>query len=296
MSALKQRMIDDMRVRNYSPKTIKLYVTQVRQFAEYYGSSPDQLGLEHVRGYQVYLVDEKHVSWSHFNIVVSALRFFYRTTLSRKEIVERIPYAKRPRTLPCVLSREEVVRLLRCVPNYQYRVALMTIYAGGLRMSEAIRLRPEDMDSERMVIRIRQGKGRKDRYVPLSELLLEVLRAYSKIVHPQEWLFPGQKPGHYLSGKTLWRAVKLASKAAGIRKHVTLHTLRHSFATHLLEWGTDIRTIQMLLGHKKLETTAKYTHVTDARIRSTKSPLDLIQDELRPKDSDTGQGNQDDLK
>ena len=195
MTPLRQRMIEDMRVRNYSPKTIRNYVAQVRLFAEYFDRSPASLGIEDIRTYQVYLVQERGLSWSAFNIAVCALRFFYGTTLGRQEIVPRIPYGKRPKTLPVVLSREEVIGIFRCIPNYMYRVMLMAMYAGGLRMSEVLRLRPEDIDSKRGLIRIRQGKGRKDRYVPLSELLLDILRSYWKIVQPQEWLFPGQKRG-----------------------------------------------------------------------------------------------------
>lgn len=280
MTPLRQRMTDDMRVRNYSPKTIKQYVAGVRFLAEYFGRSPDQLGIEHVRQYQIYLVEERQVSWSHLNVIVCALRFFYGTTLGRTEMVTRIPYAKRPRKLPCVLSREEVIRLFEAITNYTYRVILMTTYAGGLRISEAVRLRYEDIDTDRMLIHVRHGKGGKDRYVPLSELLLDVLQAYQKIAPQNEWLFPGVQPGHYLSTRTVQRAVERAVRKAGIKKHATCHTLRHSFATHLLESGTDIRAIQKLLGHKRLETTAIYTHVTDARIRSTKSPLDLIRQQL----------------
>jgi integrase/recombinase XerD len=283
MTPLRQRMIEDMRVRNYSPRTIQHYVAQVRFFAEYFGTSPDRLGLEQIRSYQIYLVEERGVSWSSFNIAVCALRFFYGTTLDRQEIVTKIPYGKRPKKLPIVLSQEEVVRIFRCIQSYTYRVMLMTTYAGGLRLSEVLRLKVGDIDSARGVIQVRQGKGRKDRYVPLSKLLLEVLRSYWKIAHPEDYLFPGQKPGNHLSGRTLQRALRRAVTAAGIRKPVTLHTLRHCFATHLLEAGTDIRTIQKLLGHKRLETTALYTHVTDALVRSTQSPLDLIQQELYPQ-------------
>ena len=280
MTPLRERMIQDMRLRNYSPKTIKTYVRSVRDFAQFFDESPDKLGIEHVRGYQVYLVEQKRVSWSHFNTTVCGLRFFYGTTLDRKEIIQRIPYAKRPKTLPTVLSREEVLRIFRCIPEHIYRVILMTTYSAGLRLSEVIRLRVEDIDSERKLIRVRHGKGRKDRYVPLSEVLLEVLRGYWKIARPEDWLFPGKKPGHYLSGRTVQRALARAVKAASIRKRVSMHTMRHSFATHLLEAGTDIRTIQKLLGHKRLETTAIYTHVTEHHIQSTTSPLDLLQQEV----------------
>jgi site-specific recombinase XerD len=285
MTPLRERMIQDMRLRNYSPKTIKSYVRSVRDFAQYFDSSPDKLGIEQVRRYQVYLVEEKRISWSHFNTTVCALRFFYGTTLGQEEVIQRIPYAKRPKTLPTVLSREEVLRIFRCIPEHIYRVVLMTAYSAGLRLSEVIRLRVEDIDSGRKLIRIRHGKGGKDRYVPLSEVLLEVLRGYWRIARAEDWLFPGKKPGHYLSGRTVQRALARAVKAAGIRKRVSTHTMRHSFATHLLEAGTDIRTIQKLLGHKRLETTAIYTHVTEHNIQSTTSPLDLLEqkDESRKR-------------
>jgi site-specific recombinase XerD len=276
MNRLRDRMIQDMRVRNYSPKTIKLYVAHVRQFAEFFGVSPLRLGLEHIRAYQVHLVEEQRRSFSHFNIAVCALRFFYGTTLGRQEIVRRIPYAKRPKCLPTILSREEVIRLFRCIPQYTHRVMLMTAYSAGLRVSEVVHLRTQDIDTSRMLIHVRHGKGAKDRYLPLSPVLLEILRGYWKMRPPGEWLFPSQKAGRFVTPRTLRRAVRQATIAAGINKPVKVHTLRHSYATHLLESGTDIRTIQKLLGHKKLETTALYTHVTATQIRATTSPLDLL--------------------
>jgi integrase/recombinase XerD len=276
MTPLRKRMIEDMRVRNYSPKTIQAYVSHVAWFAKYFGRSPDQLGPEHIHQYQVHLVEEKKISWSHFNNAVCGLRFFYRVTLKKDWMIEHLPYAKRPRTLPVVLSKQEVMRLLECMPNLRYRVILMTAYSAGLRLSEVARLKVGDIDGQRGLIRVRAGKGRKDRYVPLSQVLLEVLSGYTKVAQPEEWLFPGQRAGHYVSMRTVARACEQAAEAAGIRKHVTMHTLRHSFATHLLEAGIDIRTIQTLLGHKKLDTTARYTHVTEQRLRSTKSPLDLL--------------------
>jgi site-specific recombinase XerD len=269
-------MIHDMRVRNYSAKTIKLYVAHVRQFAEYFATSPDQLGHEHIRAYQVYLVDERKVSWSHFNLAVCALRFFYGTILGREEIVRRIPYAKRPRCLPTILSRQEVLRLFRCIRRHSYRVVLMTAYSAGLRVSEVVHLRPQDIDASRMLLHVRGGKGAKDRYLPLSPVLLETLRGYKKMIPPGAWLFPGRNPRHCITPRTLRRAVHEAAIAAGINKPVKVHTLRHSYATHLLESGTEIRTVQKLLGHKKLETTALYTHVTTAQVRATGSPLDLL--------------------
>jgi integrase/recombinase XerD len=187
-----------------------------------------------------------------------------------------LPYGKRPKPLPVVLSQDEVLRLFAAMPNLTYRVILMTAYSAGLRVSEVARLKVGDLDPQRRLIRVRQGKGRKDRYVPLSAVLLDVLCGYGKVAQPSDWLFPGVRPGHYLSTRTIGRACVQAAGAAGLHKHVTMHTLRHCFATHLLENGTDIRTIQKLLGHARLDTTTIYTHVTEARIRSTKSPLDLL--------------------
>lgn len=276
MTPLRQRMIQDMRIRNYSPKTIKHYVSHVAAFARHFGKSPDRLGPPHIRGYQVYLIEEKKCSWSNFNIAVCALRFFYRVTLKKDWMVEHLPYGRRPKTLPVVLSREEVTRLFAAMPKRNYRIILMTAYSAGLRISEVVRLRVEDIDPGRMLIRVRQGKGRKDRYVPLSATLLEVLGGCAKLAGPQEWLFPGQRAGHYICTRSVGRACKAAARAAGLRKPVSMHTLRHSFATHLLESGIDIRTIQKLLGHVKLETTTIYTHVTENQIRSTPSPLDLL--------------------
>jgi site-specific recombinase XerD len=276
MTPLRQRMIEDMRIRNYSPKTIKEYVNHVAAFAKHFGKSPDQLGPGHIHGYQVHLIDEKKTSWSCFNNAVCALRLFYRMTLKKDWMIKHLPYGKRPKTLPVVLSKEEVLRLLAAMHKLNYRIMLMTAYSAGLRVSEVARLRVEDIDCGQMLIRVRQGKGQKDRYVMLSATLLEVLGGYAKLAQSTDWLFPGERAGHYISPRTLNRACKAAAKAAGIQKRITMHTLRHCFATHLLESGIDIRTIQKLLGHAKLETTSRYTHVSTAKIRSTPSPLDLL--------------------
>jgi integrase/recombinase XerD len=275
MTPLRQRMIEDMRIRNYSPKTIRDYVRHVAGFARYFGKSPDQLGPGHIHGYQVHLL-EKKTSWSNFNNVVCALRLFYRVTLKKDWMIKHLPYGKRPKTLPVVLSKEEVLRLFAAMHNLSHRIILMTAYSAGLRASEVARLQVKDIDCGRMLIRVRQGKGQKDRYVMLSATLLEVLGGYAKLAQPTDWLFPGERAGHYISPRTLNRACKAAAEAAGIQKRITTHTLRHCFATHLLESGIDIRTIQKLLGHAKLETTSRYTHVSDAKIRSTPSPLDLL--------------------
>lgn len=280
MTPLRQQMIDEMRRRNYSPRTISTYVRFVREFAAYFNKSPDQLGVEEVRKFQLHLIVQRHLAWGTFNQAVCALRFFYGQVLDREELVERIRYGKKPKRLPVVLSREEVRRLFLCTCHGETRLKLMTIYAGGLRVSELVHLQTRDIDSERMVIRIQQGKGRKDRYVPLSQELLEQLRAYWQVARPAKWLFPGTRdPSQPGCTRSLQRAVVRSAKRAVIRKRVTLHTLRHCFATHHLEAGTDIVTIQRLLGHRSISTTMIYLHVTDQRVRRATSPLDLLSDD-----------------
>ena len=276
MTPLRQRMIEDMRIRNYAPATITQYVNQVAAFARYFGKSPDQLGPAHIRGFQLYLIDEKHVDWSTFNTAVCALRFFYCVSLKKDWMIKHLPYGKKPKRLPTVLSKEEVLRLFAATPNMSHRILLMTAYSAGLRSSELRCLRVEDLDQQRMLICVRQGKGRKDRYVPLSQTLWQALVGYAKLSQPKDWLFPGTRPGRYIGSRTVGRICAQAAQAAGISKHVSLHTLRHSFATHHLEAGTDVRTIQILLGHAKLATTAIYTHVSDEKLRATPSPLDLL--------------------
>jgi len=275
MTPLRQRMIDDLRVRNYAPRTEKTYVEQVARFARYFGVSPERLGAEEVRQYQLHLV-EKGASWSLFNQAVCALRFLYKVTLGCPWAVEQIPFARKPRVLPCVLSVEEVGAVLCALRNAKHRAVLMTIYATGLRVSEVTRLRQKDVDSKRMVIRLRQGKGGKDRVVMLSPVLLEHLRSYRRRERPSEWLFPGTEPEHPLSVSAVQRVCKHAARAAGVRKRVTPHVLRHSFATHMLESGADLRLIQTLLGHSSVRTTQLYTHVTADRIRATANPLDRL--------------------
>jgi len=269
-------MIEDMRIRNYSPQTIKSYVNHVAAFARYFGKSPDQLSEEHIRGYQVHLLDKEKASWGRFNTTVCALRLFYRITLKKEWMVAHLPYGKRPKTLPVVLSKEEVLRLFAALGNLHHRIALMTAYSAGLRVSEVTRLHVEDIDCARMLIRVRQAKGRKDRYVMLSTTLREVLGEHLRLAQPGDWLFPGTHAGSPVNRRTLSRVCKAAAAAAGIPKRVSMHTLRHCFATHLLESGTDIRTIQQLLGHAQLKTTAIYTYVSDDKIRATCSPLDLL--------------------
>ncbi len=275
MTPLRRRMIDDMRLKNLSARTIEIYVSRVSTFARYFNRSPQKLGRDDVRAYLLHLVQKK-VSWSSYNQTLGALRFLYEVTLGRKDVLERIPFPKQPKRLPVVLSLEEVTRFLAAVVGIKYRAILMTAYAAGLRLSEVTGLRVADIDSKRMVIRVRQAKGRRDRYVMLSPRLLAVLREYWKVIRPTDWLFPGDVPGQPISGKAVHLACVRAARDAGLDKHVTLHTLRHSFATHLLEAGTDLRTIQVLLGHSKLETTAIYTHVSPAAVEATRSPFDRI--------------------
>ena len=275
MSPLRRRMIEDMTVRNLSPATQRSYVHAVAKFSRYFSRSPDRLGLEEVRAFQVHLVSTG-ISWPGLNQIVCALRFFYGVTLGRSEIPERIPYAREPRKLPVVLSADEVVRFLEAVPSLKTRVALTTAYAAGLRASETVGLKVGDVDSGRMVIRVDAGKGAKDRYVMLSAQLLGILRTYWRLARPRRWLFPGREATKPIDVQVLYAACRSACKAAGLDKRVTVHTLRHSFATHLLESGTDIRIIQVLLGHNNLSTTARYTQVSNGLIRRTPSPLDRL--------------------
>jgi len=277
MTTLRQRMIEDLKVRNRSARTIKTYIAQVANFARHFGRSPELLGPEEIRQYQVYLVNERQVSWSSFNQAVCALRFLYRTTLRRDWAVEHIPFPRQPKRLPVVLSQAEVQRFLGAIKKLKYRAILMTAYAAGLRLSEVIRLRVSDIDSERMVIRIRQGKGQKDRYVMLSPKLLELLRSYWRRERPASWLFPGQWRQHRpIDQSTVQRACRQAGRDAGLTKPVTVRSLRHSFATHLLEAGTNIRIIQTLLGHSSVSTTQRYTFVSNKTVRATESPLELL--------------------
>jgi integrase/recombinase XerD len=275
MTALRRRMIEDMKVRNFSPITQRCYVHAVARFAQYFKQSPDRLGLVEVRAYQIHLV-ETGASWAAFNVTVSALRFFYGVTLGRPAMVERIPHARKQQQLPVILSAEEVVRFFAAVPSLKLRTALMTAYAAGLRVSEVIGLRVTDIDSDRMLIRVEQGKGHRDRYVMLSAQLLVVLRAYWQEVRPKHWLFPGRDGNRPLAPATLHVVCRNARKVAKLGKAASVHTLRHSFATHLLEAGTDIRTIQVLLGHQHLSTTARYTQVATTTIGNTTSPFDRL--------------------
>jgi site-specific recombinase XerD len=290
MSPLRRRMIEDMQVRNLSPVTQRCYVHAVAKFAQHFNRSPDRLGLEEVRAYQIHLTTTG-ISWAGFNVAVCALRFFYGVTLDRGEIPERIAYARTPRKLPAILSADEVVRFLEAVPSLKARAALTTAYAAGLRVSEVTGLRVSDIvpearlrhdDSGRMLIHVENGKGGKERYVMLSAQLLGILRTYWRLARPTPWLFPGRDAGRPIEPTVLHAACRTARAAAGIGKKVTVHVLRHSFATHLLESGVDIRVIQVLLGHAHLSTTARYTHVSQATIGRTESPLERLTLEVVP--------------
>ena len=275
ISPLRRRMIEDMTVRNLSPATQQWYLNAVSKFSRYFGCSPDRLGLEDVHAFQVHLV-ATGISWPALNQIVCALRFFYGVTLGQATVPERIAYAREPSKLPVVLSADEVVRFLEAIPSLKSRTALTTVYAAGLRVSEVVLL------CQRMVIRVEQGKGGKDRYVMLSPQLLRILRTYWQLVRPKRWLFPGRDEERPLVPNVLHAACRSACAAAGLSKPVTVHTLRHTFATHLLESGADVRIIQVLLGHASLASTARYTWVATKTISNTPSPLDRLRLEVVP--------------
>jgi integrase/recombinase XerD len=281
ISPLRRRMIEEMTIRNLSPATQRSYLNAVSKLSRHFGRSPDRLGLDEVHAFQVHLV-ATGISWPSLNQIVCALRFFYGVTLGQATIPERIAYAREPQKLPVVLSADEVVRFLEAIPSLKSRTALTTVYAAGLRVSEVVMLKIADIDSGRMVIRVEQGKGGKDRYVMLSPQLLRILRGYWRLTRPKRWLFPGRDEERPLEPTTLHAACRSARTAAGLAKEVTAHTLRHSFATHLLENGTDIRIIQVLLGHASLSSTARYTRVATKTISKTPSPLDRLRVEVVP--------------
>lgn len=275
MTPLRQRFVDDLRLRNYAPRTIDAYVSGVVRFARHFGRSPELLGPEEIRAFQLHLLERK-VSWSLFNQTVCALRFLYGTTLGRAEQLPSIPFGRRPKTLPCVLSPEEVARLLDAAPAGRARVLLQTTYGCGLRLSEVLHLQVTDLDSARMVVHIRQSKGRKDRLVPLSITLLLELRAYWQRARPDRWLFPNSAQQGPLHAGTVQRQFRRLVGRAKISKPATMHTLRHSFATHLLEAGVDVMTLQKILGHSQLSTTAHYLHLRSDRLRQIPSLLALL--------------------
>lgn len=277
MTSLRQRMTEDMQVRNLSPHTQTSYVQQVSLFARHFNKSPEDLGPEDIRTYQVYLTNEKKLAPGSILIAVAALRFLYKVSLKREwPFDEVIPAPKKPQKLPVVLSPEEVLHFLECVGSTKHRAILTTCYAAGLRISETVRLKFTDIDSQRMVIRVDQGKGQKDRYVMLSPKLLETLRNYWRAVRPKGWLFEGDVSGQPISRSAVELACQKARRLSGIGKPISPHSMRHAFAVHLLESGTDVRTIQLLLGHRSLATTARYLRIATSKVCSTSSPLDLL--------------------
>ena len=276
MTPLRQRMIDEMRLRNFSPNTVAAYVGAVASFAKFTGRSPETLDREDVRRYLLQLVKEKRCAWPTFNIHLCALRFFYQQVLGRELFLAGIRCPKEQKRLPVVLSFDEVQRILQAINDQKHQTILTTIYATGLRVSEVLALKVSDIDSGRMVIRVQLGKGQKDRDVPLSPRLLEILRDYWQAYRPTDWLFPGRDARSPLRKGTLNRICRQVREKLALGKPLAPHILRHTYATHLLEAGTDLRSIQELLGHRNLKTTAIYTHVSQARLESTPSPLDLL--------------------
>jgi integrase/recombinase XerD len=280
ISPLRRRMIEDMTVRNFAPKTQHDYIRAVTNLTRFLGRSPDTAIAEDLRRFQLHLT-ESGVRAPTINFTVTALRFFFTVTLDRADAIKHLTFVAEPRKIPVVLSPEEVARFLEAVPGVKYKAAFSAAYGAGLRVSEVAALKVSDIDSERMLLRIEQGKGHKDRYAMLSPVLLELLRDWWRIARPKVWLFPGRDPLQPMSTRQLNRACHAAADMAEITKRVSPHTLRHSFATHLLEQNTDIRVIQVLLGHAKVDTTALYTHIATNTIRAVMSPLERLS--LTPK-------------
>jgi site-specific recombinase XerD len=277
MGDLKEKMRADLELRNYRPGTVSTYLRQAERFAEYFDRSPAEMGEEQIREYLLQVIRDKKVGPSTVKMNVAAFKFLYTHTLNRPEEVVRIPWPQTPKPLPDILSGTEVSRLLENVRSIKHRMIMMTAYGTGMRVGKVCSLQPGDIDSKRMLIHIRDAKQRRDRYVMLPDRLLFCLREYWKVVRPPgDWLFPGRKPNSHISKEAVRAAVRKAASQAGITKRVTPHVLRHSFATHLLETGTDIRTIQELLGHGSIRTTQRYVKVSRAHIGRVKSPLDLL--------------------
>jgi len=278
MTRLRKIMLEELQRRNYAEGTTRYYVRAVQQFAQHFGKSPDRLGLSELRSYQAYLLKERKLAVGTVVAQVAALRFFFVRTLKRHQFREDLPYPKKQRRLPTVLSLEEVAQLINAAGNLMQRALLMTLYGTGMRRTEVSRLKIHDIDSNRMMIRVERGKGGASRDLPLSAALLETLREYWRWKRPRTYLFPAQQCGKEgpISDKTVWYACIEAARHAGITKHVTPHTLRHSWATHLLEAGTDLRTIQVLLGHVDLETTAKYLHLSQRHLHDVANPLETL--------------------
>ena len=276
MGALRDRMLREMQLRRFAPRTQYLYVRAVEQLARHWGRSPDQIGAEQVKDYLLHLLTVRRLNWSSVNMAASAIRFLYCQTLGRQEVGRAIPPRKTPRRLPEILSARELERLFAAASNLKHRTLLMTAYAAGLRVSEVVRLKVADIDSARRMIRVQQGKGEKDRYTILSGRLLAHLRAYWRAFRPPHWLFPARRTGRPLHPHTAGAVYRRARDKAGINKKGGIHILRHCFATHLLEAGADLRTIQILMGHSSIRTTVRYLQLTRKTLDSTPSLLDLI--------------------
>ena len=292
MTALRQRMIEDMQLRNLSTETQRAYLHYITGLARFYQTSPEHLSLEELREYQLYLINERQYSAESVNHFVVSAKFLYNVTLETAWSEDALPRCRVPHKLPVVLSATEVSEFFQHVSTIRYRAALMTAYGAGLRVSEVVALQIGDIDSQRGLIRVRQGKGKKDRYAMLSPRLLEVLRCWFRSQHPagqrpktspEDWLFPGWRKGRHMNTASLQTVCREAARAAGLSKRVTVHTLRHSFSTHLVENGTDIRIIQVLLGHSRIETTARYAQVSPQVVSATVSPLDNLDRKARGK-------------
>jgi integrase/recombinase XerD len=281
VTSLRQRVLNELQRRNYSPETTRGYIHAIKQFADYFGKSPEKLGAEEIRHFQLHLLKEKKLAPGTVEGRMSALRFLYKKTLKRRDIAyDDLVFPKVPRKLPVVLSPDEITSMIEAAPNLMHRTILMLLYATGIRRAEAALLKVSDIDSERMVIHIQLGKGSRDRDVPMTPKLLEALRQYWRWKHPKIYLFPSTE-GHRgqerpISDKTVWYACKEAAARAGIKKRIGPHTLRHSFATHLMEAGTDLRTIQLLMGHAHLEDTTVYLQLSQRHLRAAPNPLDQI--------------------
>jgi integrase/recombinase XerD len=291
MTPLRKRMLDELQRLNYSPSTARGYILAVKQLAAYFMTSPEKLGAEELRQFQLYLLNQRKLTANTVGIRMAALRFFYKKVLKRHDLeVEDLPFPKAPKKLPVVLSQEEVTRLIDAAPNLLYRTTLMLLYSTGLRRAEVPHVKVEDIDSARMILHVKQGKGMRDRDLPMSPKLLEALREYYRQYHPKTYLFPSRagrggvdKP---MSDKNVWHAVSTAAKRASLTKKIGVHTLRHTFATHLMEAGADLRTIQLLLGHSSLKDTLIYLHLSQRHLRTVTNPLDQItlRSDRKPQD------------
>ena len=282
MGKLRDQMEMDMKLRRFSPRTISCYLTCMKNVAVHFGKSPAELVDEEIRSYLHHLMEERKASQAVISQSYSALKFFFETTLQKHWDVSRIPRSRQSKKLPGVLSKQEVESIFSATRNLKHRAILMTVYSAGLRVGEVTRLKVSDIDSDRMMIRVNEGKGLKDRYSLLGERNLEILRLYYKAYRPSEWLFPGRIPSEPVSISSVQRVFKASVQEAGIKKKASVHTLRHCFATHLLESGTDLYHIQHLLGHKSASTTSVYLHITGRDLSKIRSPIDILRDDQKP--------------